>query len=105
MGPERQAAVSGDGEALVVRDDREASRFLLEVDGVVAWLEYRVDRGRLVLEHTEVPKALSGRGIGSRLVEAGIQRAREERLRLRSECPFATAWLRRHPDALRGRAP
>ena len=97
--------MSGDGEALEVRDDRQARRFLLEVDGVVAWLEYRVDRGRLVLEHTEVPNALSGRGIGSRLVDAGIQRAPEEALLLRPECPFATAWLRRHPDVLRGRAP
>jgi predicted GNAT family acetyltransferase len=92
--------VSADRQALEVRDDHGASRLILEVDGVVAWLEYRVDRGRLVLEHTEVPRALSGRGIGSRLVEAGVEKARTEGLRLRSECPFATAWLRRHPEAL-----
>lgn len=91
--------------ALAVRDDRDASRFVLEMDGAVAWLEYRVDGSddgadRLVLEHTEVPQALSGRGIGSRLVEAGLERARTDGLRLRSECPFATAWLRRHPELL-----
>ena len=97
--------MSGDASPLAVRDDREASRLVLDVDGVVAWLAYRVDRGRLVLEHTEVPDALAGRGIGSRLVEAGVQRAREEELRLRSECPFATAWLRRHPEALRASRP
>lgn len=93
---------AGKQPALAVRDDRDALRFVLETDGAVAWLEYRVDGAdRLVLEHTEVPQALSGRGIGSRLVEAGLQRASADGLRLRSECPFATAWLRRHPDVAR----
>jgi predicted GNAT family acetyltransferase len=63
-------------------------------------LDYEVEDGRLVLVHTEVPKQLGGRGLGGRLVQAGVERAAREGLTVAPWCPYARKWLRDHPDAI-----
>ncbi len=73
---------------------------MLEQDGAVADLEYEMRDGRMVLVHTEVPSELAGRGIGGRLVEAAVDRARHENLTIEPQCRFARGWLRRHPEVV-----
>jgi predicted GNAT family acetyltransferase len=82
-----------------VVDDTEHERFVAEVDGLMARLEYEVDDGRLVLIHTEVPEPLGGRGLAGRLVRAGVARAARDGLTLAPWCPYARRWLQDHPDA------
>lgn len=81
-----------------VTDDTARHRFELEVDGHVAELVYRLDGDRMVLVHTGVPEELGGRGLGGVLVRAALDRAVAESLTLVPECPFAKAWLEKHPD-------
>ena len=85
---------------MAIEDD--GTEFAHTEDGHRAVLRYQLKRGHLVLEHTEVPPELEGRGIGSALVEAAVERAHTEGLALVAVCPFASAWLRRHPDRARG---
>jgi hypothetical protein len=83
-----------------VRDDTANHRFVLERDGATAELVYDARRaGRLVLVHTGVPDELGGQGIGGRLVEAALDRARAERLTVVPWCPFARRWLTEHSEA------
>lgn len=86
-------------DAPQVTDNAAASRFELAADGQLAQLVYRLRGERLVLVHTEVPEALAGRGLGSMLVGAAIDRAEREELTVVPLCPFARGWLQRHPDA------
>ena len=51
-----------------VRDNPATSRFEMASGGAVAVVEYRRAGGRIVLAHTEVPEALSGKDFGSKLV-------------------------------------
>jgi predicted GNAT family acetyltransferase len=81
-----------------VVDRPDEGRFVLEVDGEVAELVYRVERGYLVLIHTEVPAALGGRGLGGVLVRGALERARRDGMTVVPLCPFARRWLERHPD-------
>jgi uncharacterized protein len=79
--------------------DNDAHHQLEIVQGdICAALRYRVDGDRLVMEHTEVPEAWGGQGVGGRLVLAAITKAAREDLELVSECPFATKWMEGHPD-------
>ena len=87
---------------LEVVDEPDQDRFAVHLDDGVAELRYRSRHPRLLLIHTEVPKQLEGRGIGSELVKAGINRARRESLTLVPHCRFAAAWIRRHPAAVEG---
>ncbi len=88
---------------VAVIDDLQHQRFVLRSDGgPEAELIYRLEPGRLILVHTEVPDALGGHGIGGQLVEAALDRARAGALTVAPWCPFARGWMRRHPERLEG---
>jgi uncharacterized protein len=82
-----------------VTDNPDAARFELAIDGQLADLVYRRRADRLILVHTEVPDALSGRGLAGQLVAAAVERAAADGLTVVPLCPFARTWLERHPDA------
>jgi predicted GNAT family acetyltransferase len=82
-----------------VVDRVDEGRFVLEIDGQVADLVYRVEGAYLVLIHTEVPESLEGRGLGGGLVRAALDRALQDGLTVVPLCPFARRWLGRHPEA------
>jgi len=76
-----------------VRDNPERQRFELEADGHVAFSNYRRTGNVLTILHTEVPKALEGRGIGSSLTKGvlDIAAARASRSRQSARSPKATS--------------
>jgi hypothetical protein len=92
------AAVTSSDPAVSIVDDAEAHRFETSVDGHLAFLQYRQNGNRFVIVHTEVPEALSGRGIGGALVEKAIEKAADAGLVVVPNCPFAHGWLKRHPE-------
>ncbi len=76
-----------------VRDNREASRFEIATDAGVAFLNYVRKPDSMVFVHTEVPKALRGRGLAHALAAAGLDTARREGLRIVAQCPFVRKYL------------
>lgn len=58
----------------------------------------RLDNGVVRADHTGVPDALGGRGIGRKLVEALVADARAEGLRIEPRCSYVAAQLQRNPD-------
>jgi predicted GNAT family acetyltransferase len=91
--------VGPDEEANVVRDHRKVSRFELAKDGHVAILKYERRPDAFVLVHTEVPPALQGTGVGTRLVKGALAFARAEDRPLIVQCSFVLAYLKKHPEA------
>jgi predicted GNAT family acetyltransferase len=85
--------------APAVSDNRAESRFELAVDGQIAFLVYERTADTLTLIHTEVPVALRGRHLGDALVEAALQAGRSEGRRIVVICPFARAYMQRHPES------
>jgi predicted GNAT family acetyltransferase len=74
-------------------------RYELQVDGETALVQYRdEDDGTVRLLHTEVPKALGGRGIGSVLAKGVLDVIRAEGRRVVPECEFIAAYIDRHPE-------
>ena len=59
---------------------------------------YRRQGDVLVLHHTEVPPALQGQGLAGELVQAVLDWARAEGLRVRPTCSYIAACMRRHPE-------
>lgn len=76
----------------------EAERFEIRVDGKLAVLEYQMHGNTILFTHTGVPRELEGRWLGSRLVRAGLEYARENSLKVRSLCWFVNGYMRRHPE-------
>jgi hypothetical protein len=81
-----------------VRDNTERHRFELDTDGHVAFSNYKRTEGLLTIMHTEVPKELEGRGIGSTLVRGLLDIARTQGLKVNAICPFVKAYLDRHSE-------
>lgn len=81
-----------------VRDNTAKNRFELDSGGHVAVANYKRAPGRITFTHTEVPKELSGHGIGSKLVRGALDAARAQDLKVASQCPFVTAYLDKHPE-------
>lgn len=76
----------------------EATRFEADLDGRLAVCAYRRVDGTLHLTHTEVPPSLQGQGIAAALVQAALDWARAEGLRVRPLCSYVAAYMRRHPE-------
>ena len=84
---------------VVVRDNPEALRYELVVDGDIAGeILYRRSPDRIALVHTEVSPSLEGRGLGSRLVAGALDDVRAQGLRAVPICPFVRSYIRRHPE-------
>ncbi|EAQ14646.1 GNAT family N-acetyltransferase [Maritimibacter alkaliphilus] len=74
-------------------------RFVAVVDGHEAELTYsRTSATLIIADHTGVPDALKGQGVGQALVEALIADARENGYRIIPLCPFVKAQYARHPE-------
>ena len=82
-----------------VEDNPAASRFETAIGGDVAFVEYeRTGGGRIALLHTEAPEALSGKGVGSKLVGGTLDAVRAEGLKVVPRCEFVAAYIGRHPE-------
>lgn len=66
-------------------------------DGV-AYVVYKREGRRVVLIHTEVPEALSGQGIGSKLVRGTLDQLRADGDEIVPRCEFVAAYIARHPE-------
>jgi len=84
----------------VVHRNAEAHRFEAAFGEKIAKIDYAQSNGRLNLLHTEVPKELRGRGIGSELAGSALEYARAEELKVIPTCPFVSSYIKRHPEYL-----
>jgi predicted GNAT family acetyltransferase len=85
-------------DAVLVSDNQAKSRLEVHAEGELGELVYHKNGNRLVLVHTEVPKALGGRGIAGKLVLAALDKAAAGGMTVVPLCPYARSWLERHPD-------
>jgi predicted GNAT family acetyltransferase len=76
----------------------EAARFEARVDGWLCRCDYRLIDGVMHLVHTEVAPALEGRGIAARLVQAALDHARLQGLKVLPRCSYVRVYMRRHPE-------
>ncbi len=81
-----------------VIDNKEKNRFETDVDGYKSIIEYSVQPGVLSLNHTEVPKELSGKGVASDMTEKVLLQIELRGLKVIPVCPFTKKYIDRHPE-------
>lgn len=82
----------------MVRNNTALSRYELDVDGTTAFANYRLAPGKVIITHTETPRALRSRGIASRLVRGALEQIRADGLKVVAGCGFVVDFLERHPE-------
>jgi predicted GNAT family acetyltransferase len=73
-------------------------RYEIVVDGYLAATYYKLSDGVITFIHTEVPKELSGKGVGSQLIKGALDQVRAEGLKVIPQCPFVKAYIDKHPE-------
>lgn len=81
-----------------VRDNTALNRYELEIDGAVAFADYRRTATADIITHTETPHALRGRGIASELVKGTLDLIRADGRKVIAGCSFVVDYLERHPE-------
>jgi len=81
-----------------IRDNKERQRFELDVEGKIAFANYRMMSDVVIITHTETPPALRGRGIGSDLVKGALEQIQAEGHKVRAGCSFVADYLDQHPE-------
>jgi predicted GNAT family acetyltransferase len=81
-----------------VRDNKAQSRFELDVEGAVAFANYRLTPSAVIITHTETPRALRGRGIASELIEGALKLIQTDGHKVVAGCSFVVDYLRKHPE-------
>lgn len=81
-----------------VQDNPERQRYELQTPEGTAIAAYHDDGGKRVFTHTEVPEALEGQGVGSQLVQAALDDARQQGLQVVPECPFVADYIEKHQE-------
>lgn len=84
---------------LIVVDNPEASRYEARLgERLLGIAEYELPdkAGPITFTHTEVMPEAEGQGVGTRLARGALDDVRARGLKLISDCPFMSAYLRRH---------
>jgi predicted GNAT family acetyltransferase len=81
-------------------DNKEASRFEREENGLMVWAEYRIRDGKYLIPHVEAEVPLRGTGAAGRLMQEIVELARTQELVIVPRCSYARAWFQRHPEAV-----
>jgi len=81
-----------------VSDNTAKSRYELNVDGHIAFVDYRLRPDKIILVHTEVPSELGGRGVGSKLARGTLDAVRKRGLKADIRCDFLASYIQKHPE-------
>lgn len=89
-----------DLEKLEVTHNEAEHAFEVWIDGYRSKLDYILDGKNFVITHVGVYPALRGQGVAGKIVEAGLQYAKQNSLRVIPMCSYAAAYIRRNPRHL-----
>ncbi|MGN6585556.1 MAG: GNAT family N-acetyltransferase [Rhizobiaceae bacterium] len=91
--------MADDGLKIEREDAGSKGRYVYRAGGNEAEMTFSKAGGhQIIIDHTEVPDAFRGQGIGLQLVERAVADARSEGKTIIPLCPFAAAQFRRHPE-------
>lgn len=81
-----------------LKDNKSLSRYEFDVEGGIAFADYRITPGVVTVNYTEVPAQLRGRGIGAQLSRAVLEHIRAEGLKVIPRCGYFAGFIRDHPE-------
>jgi predicted GNAT family acetyltransferase len=89
-------------ELKITREDGPSKgRYVARIEGVDAEAELTYSRASaklIIADHTAVPDAFRGKGVGRLLAARMIEDARRDGVKIFALCPFVKAERLKHPD-------
>jgi predicted GNAT family acetyltransferase len=86
------------GDILLEEGDSKG-RYVYRVGEDVAEMTFsKAGASLIIIDHTEVPGAFRGQGVGQALVARAVEDFRASGKKVMPLCPFAASQFRRHPE-------
>ena len=80
----------------LVKNDLD-HRFEIEVNGHLAFIDFKETRDRIALIHTEAAPELKGTGAASAVVEKTLRFIEQDGRKLMPYCPYVFAYIKKNP--------
>ncbi|MDP2714261.1 GNAT family N-acetyltransferase [Rheinheimera sp.] len=80
--------------APLIQHQTEQQRFVLQLDGTEAVLDYSLSGNSINFHHTFVPPAFRGKGLAEKLVRHGLAWAKAQQYQLNASCSYVQKFLR-----------
>ena len=88
-----------ESDDIVLEEGGSKGRYVYRAGGEEAEMTYsKAGEGLVIIDHTEVPDAFRGQGVGAALVARAVVDFRAAGKKVMPLCPFAAAQFRRHPE-------
>ena len=81
-----------------IHDREDTRRYEIEVEGMIAYVEYNNLEGARLVSKTLVPTELEGRGLASRLAKHVLADIRAKGLKILPTCTFFATYIQKRPD-------
>ena len=92
-------------DRLTVVNHAEHGRYELHLDGeLVGFADYSQNDGVITVPHVETAREHRGKDFAARLMRGTLDDVRDRSLKIRPLCPYADAYMRRHPETAELRA-
>ena len=89
-----------DLEKLEVNHNEAGHIFEVWINGHLCKLDYILDDKNFVITHVGVYPEFRGQGVAGKIVEASLEYARQNSLRVIPMCSYAAAYIRSNPQYL-----
>ncbi len=84
---------------IMLEEEGSKGRYVYRAEGHEAEMTFsKFGTSQIIIDHTGVPDAFRGKGVGLALVTRAVEDARRNGVKVRPLCPFAAAQFRRHPE-------
>jgi predicted GNAT family acetyltransferase len=91
--------MAGDGSEARIEHQPDQHRFVAITPAGGGEIVYEQGDGVMTIVHTQVDPALEGEGVAGRLVQAALDHARAENMKVEPVCPYASKYMDRHPES------
>jgi uncharacterized protein len=81
-----------------VINESDRNRYVLETADGQAIADYVISGNEIIFTHTNVPRAMEGKGIASRLIKTALSDSREAGMKVVPQCSFVRVYIDRHPE-------
>ncbi len=83
----------------VIHNEAEDT-FETRIEGHLSRLEYMRDGNNFIIEHVGVDPEFRGQGVAGKIMEAALEYARQNSLRVIPMCSYAAYYIRKNPQYL-----
>ena len=87
-----------DFEKLSVTHNEAENTFEVQIDGRLSKLDYMQDGKNFVITHVGVHPEFRGQGLAGKIVDASLEYAKQNSLRVIPMCSYAAAYIRKNPQ-------